>query len=59
MEVKKIYTRKMAVYLREQGFKIIGTEVNKNKPEFDVYLFKDSNNLREAMIEYSKNFCSC
>lgn len=58
MEIKKVFKRKMAVYLREHGFKIVGTEVNRKRPEFDVYLFEDSDGLREAMIEYSAKFCS-
>lgn len=58
MKVKRIYTKKMAIYLREQGFKIIGTEVNKKRPEFDVYLFNDTPNLENAMLEYVDRFCS-
>lgn len=58
MEIKKIFKRKMAIYLREQGFKIVGTEVNRKRPEFDVYLFEDSEGLRKAMVEYSANLCS-
>ena len=58
MNIKKIFKKRMAIYLREHGFKIIGTEVNKKRPEFDVYLFEDSDDLRNAMVEYSENFCS-
>lgn len=49
---KKIFTRKLAVYLRERGFKIIGKEVNRYNPEFDVYLFEDTPELRNAMNNY-------
>ena len=58
MEIKKIYTKKMAVYLRKQGFKIIGTEVNENKPEFDVYLFENTPDFEAAMLGYVDKFCS-
>lgn len=58
MEIKKIYTKKMAVYLRERGFKILGTEVNPNKPEFDVYLFENTPDFETAMLEYVDKFCS-
>lgn len=58
MEIKKIYTRRMAVYLRERGFKILGTEVNPNKPEFDVYLFENTPAFEAAMLEYADKFCS-
>ena len=49
---KKIFSRKLAIYLREHGCKIIGTEVNKHKPNLDVYLFEDNNNLQRALAEY-------
>lgn len=48
----------MAVYLRERGFKILGTEVNPNKPEFDVYLFENTPDFEAAMLEYTDRFCS-
>ena len=57
MELKKIFSRKLAYELRLRGFAIIGTEPNSYKPQFDTYLFKDSVELREAMTEitgYSK-----
>ena len=52
---KKIFTRKLAVYLRECGFKIIGTEVNFKHPEYDVWLFKNTPELTEAILMYSAN----
>lgn len=58
MKIKKVYTKKIAIYLREHGFKIVGTEVNKKRPEFDVYLFEDTPSLEEAMLNYVDKFCS-
>lgn len=52
---KKIFTRKLAVYLRERGFKIIGTEVNFKHPEYDVWLFENTPELTEAILMYSAN----
>lgn len=52
--IKKIFTRKLAVYLREHGCKIVGTEVNRHKPEFNVYLFEDTPELVKAMNNYKK-----
>jgi hypothetical protein len=49
---KKIFSRKLAIYLREHGCKIIGTEVNKHKPNLDVYIFEDSEVLQRALAEY-------
>ena len=51
---KKIYTRKLAIYLRNKGFKIVGIECNPYKPEFDVWLFEDTPELGEAMCDYQK-----
>lgn len=49
---KKIFSRKLAIYLREHGCKIINTEVNKHKPNLDVYIFEDSEKLQAALSNY-------
>ena len=49
-----IYTRWLAVALREQGYKILRTEVNKYHPQFDVYVFEDSQELQEAMLALTR-----
>lgn len=49
---KKIFSRKLAIYLRENGCKIIGTEVNKHKPNLDVYIFEDCEKLQQKLTEY-------
>ena len=49
---KKIFFRKLAIYLREHGCKIIGTEVNRHKPELDVYIFEDNEKLQAALASY-------
>lgn len=53
METKTIFTRKMAYELRKNGFKIIGTEPDKKHPEFDNYIFEDSEELQKAMATIS------
>ena len=50
--IKKIFSRKLALYLRERGCKIIGTEVNKHKPNLDVYLFEDGEKLQAELANY-------
>lgn len=52
MNEKKIFTKRMALYLRQCGLPIIRTEPNKCKPEFDVYIFKNSFELQTAISEY-------
>ena len=53
METKTIFTRKMAYELRKNGFKIIRTEPDKKHPEFDNYIFEDSEDLQKAMATIS------
>ena len=50
--MKEIFSRKMAVYLRRLGFKIVSVEVNPYKPEFDMWIFKDTPELRNAMSNF-------
>lgn len=51
---KKVFSRRLAVFLREHGCKIVGTEVNFKRPEFDVWLFEDDERLREAFELYPR-----
>lgn len=50
----RIYSRRIALELRRKGFKIIGTDVNENFPQYDVYLFEDTEQLREELTKLSK-----
>lgn len=50
----KVFTRKLAIKLRERGFQIVKTEVNSKKPEFDIYCFEDTAELRQAVAELTK-----
>ena len=45
----KVYTKRIANELCRQGFKIIGTEINNQKPWLYVYLFEDSEEFRIAL----------
>lgn len=51
-KIKKIFTRKVAIYLREKGFEILDTEVNFKYPKYDVYLFEETPELIDALISY-------
>ena len=53
MKEKIIFTKKMAYELRKRGFKILRTEPDINRPEFDNYVFEDSDELQKAMAEIS------
>ena len=51
-----IYNKKMALYLREKGFRIINTAPNRNKPFFDVYFFEDNENLQKENAKFIDEF---
>lgn len=46
-----IYTKDLAYRLRERGFQIVKTGINKNYPQFDTYIFKNSQALQNAIHE--------
>lgn len=46
-----IYTKDLAYRLRERGFQIVKTGINKNYPQFDTYIFKNSPALQNAIHE--------
>lgn len=45
---KVIYMPWVAAKLRQQGFSIIRVEVNPNKPQFDCYVFEETEELIAA-----------
>lgn len=51
---KKIFNRRVALSLRNLGFRIIKTEPNFYKPEFDVYIFENSDELQLALTEITQ-----
>lgn len=53
-KTKRIFTRRLAVFLRQNGCKIIRTEVNFKKPEHDVYVFEDTDKLQDLIKEFNK-----
>lgn len=46
-----IYTKNLAYKLRERGFKIVSTGINKNHPQFDTYIFENSENFQNILHE--------
>lgn len=49
--IQKVFSKRLARALRFKGFAIVGTEPNKYKPQFDVYLFENSVDLQKAISE--------
>ena len=52
--IQKVFSKKLALELRKRGFDIIGTEPNNYKPEFNVYIFKNSDKLQQAIHDINK-----
>ena len=48
-----IYSKRLAFELRKQGFVLLRTDINKNFPQFDVYIFQDDEKLQDAINAYS------
>ena len=55
-EVKniRVFSRKVAIELRQKGHNIVKTEPNFNKPQFDVYYFEDTPQLRKDFADEIK-----
>lgn len=49
---RNIYSKRMASYLIEQGFRIEEIKTNPFKPRFKMWVFKDTEALRKAMSEF-------
>ena len=58
-EIKRIYTKSVALELRKKGFKILRTEPNENYPQFDVYVFKSGNEFEKALTEITRSRSDC
>ena len=54
MKEKIIYTRWVATKLRNLGFKILRVEANPNKPEFDCYVFEETDELAAVLANLHK-----
>lgn len=52
--MRQIYSMKMAIYLMEKGFKAESITVNPFKPEFKMWIFKETQELLDAMSNYKK-----
>lgn len=44
-----VYMPKIAAALRELGFKLIKTTPNFKKPQYDIYWFEDTPEIRKAI----------
>lgn len=50
MNEKIVYTRWLANALVKAGFPVVRIEQNPNKPEFDAYVFEETDDFKLAFI---------
>lgn len=51
---KKIYSKWVAYELRTRGHKVLRVEVNRNKPELDVWVFEMDDTLLEDLTQITQ-----
>jgi hypothetical protein len=51
---KIIYTKRLALELRQQGCKLLRTGINENFPQYITYVFEDSAKLQEILANQKK-----
>lgn len=49
-----IFSRKLAIYLRNKGFRILCTRPNNLYPQYDCYIFSNSPELQSAILSYKQ-----
>lgn len=50
--VVPVYSKKLALLLRQKGFTILYTEPNRRWPQYDVYFFRDDATLQFELEQY-------
>lgn len=48
----KVFTKRLANLLCEQGYRVVGTEINNKKPWLYVYLFENTEDLRDSVERF-------
>lgn len=51
---KIIYTKWVAYELRKKGFPIVRVDINPNKPQFDCWVFAETEELIKAFTAITK-----
>lgn len=54
VKLKRIFSSRIANELYHRGFYLIGTEPNKRHPQYDVFLFEETEELLKAYDEIIK-----
>ena len=46
-----VYTKWLALALRKQGFKLLGTGINERFPQYETYIFEETEELHNAIFD--------
>ena len=46
-----VYTKWLALALRKQGFKLLGIGINERFPQYDTYIFEETEELHNAIYD--------
>jgi hypothetical protein len=49
-----VFSQRLAGFLMHRGYRLIRVEPNRRLPKFHVFIFEDSEGLREKMAEYKR-----
>lgn len=49
-----IRSPRLAAYLMEQGIRLERTDIDRNNPKMNIFLFEDSDKLQTKITEYNK-----
>lgn len=55
MKTFTVYTRRIALELRKQGFKILSVGINETNPYYNVWIFEDTPDFKEAFLQLAKS----
>lgn len=56
MKEKRVFTKKMALYLTDKGFKPIRVVPDINKPNFKNWIFEETNSLLKEITNYTREY---
>lgn len=54
MKTFTVYTRRIAYELRKEGFKILEVKINKTNPFYNVWVFEDTPDFKQAFLRLAE-----
>ena len=54
--IKFVKTQKLCGYLMLNGFKFLRDDIDRNNPEFKIYIFKNDDGIEKAINDYKEKY---